>query len=121
MDDRIAADVVAAEKTLLDPAIRGDRAALDQWLDPEYTEIGQSGRLWSRDEIFEDLLSSDQRVYATADLSEPRVRELARDCYLLTYVIQVGERHSRRSSIWRIRDGHLRTVFNQGTSFPLEQ
>ena len=115
MDDRVAAEIVAAEKTLLDPAIRRDPAALDRWLDPEFTEIGQSGRLWTRDEIFADLLTTDQSVYATVELTEPQVREIAPDCYLLTYVVQVVDRHSRRSSIWRMQDGQWRMVFNQGT------
>jgi len=118
MDHRIAADVVAAETKLLDPAVRTDPLALDRWLDPDFTEIGQSGRLWTRDEIFKDLLSTDQSAYAAAELSEPQVRELAPDCYLLTSVVQIGDRRSRRSSIWRLRDGQWRMAFNQGTPFP---
>jgi ribonuclease HI len=118
MDDRIAADIVAAEKTLLDPAIRRDSVALDRWLDPEFTEIGQAGRLWTRDEILADLLTTDQSVYAAAELSEPLVRELAPNCYLLTYVVQIGDRRSCRSSIWRFQDGQWRMAFNQGTPLP---
>lgn len=115
MDEPISVAVVRAERALLDPTIRTDRAALECWLDPEFTEIGQSGRLWTRDEIIADLLATDQSDYARAELSEPRVRELAPDCYLLTYVAKMGDRRSRRSSIWRIREGQWRMTFNQGT------
>lgn len=116
MLDRATTDaVIAAERALLDPAVRADRAALERWLDPEFTEIGQSGRFWTREAVFEDLLSTDQGEYQTAELSEPRVQELAEDAYLLTYVVQVGARRSRRSSIWRERDGQLRMIFHQGT------
>lgn len=107
--------IVAAERALLDPAVRADPEALDRWLDDDFTEIGQSGRFWTREEIFADLLATDQSAYDTAELSEPLVRELAPDCYLLTYVVQVGARRSRRSSIWRWRDGQWRMSFNQGT------
>lgn len=110
--------IVAAERTLLDPAIRTNRAALERWLDAAFTEIGQSGRFWTRAEIFADLLSTDQSAYETAVLSEPRVTPLAEGVSLLTYVVQVGERRSRRSSIWQMEDGQLRMVFNQGTPLP---
>ena len=115
MDESIVEAVVAAERTLLDPAVRTDLAALDRWLDPDFIEIGQSGRLWSRAEILDDLLTTDQSDYASAELTEPQVRELAPQCYLLTCVVQIGPRRSRRSSIWRFRDGQWRMVFNQGT------
>ena len=115
MDEATFEAVIAAERTLLDPAIRADRAALERWLDPEFTEIGQSGRLWTRAEILEDLLTTDQSAFETAELIEPQVRQLAPDCYLLTYVVRIGTRRSRRSSIWRLCDGQWRMIFNQGT------
>jgi hypothetical protein len=111
----LAEEIIAAELTLLDPAVRHNREALERWLDPEFTEIGQSGAFWTREAKLEDLLGNDQTSYATAELTEPHVLEIAEKCYLLTYVVRVGERRSRRSSIWRRRDGQLRMMFNQGT------
>ena len=113
--------IIAAERALLDPAIRTDRAALERWLDPEFTEIGQSGRLWTRAEILDDLLTTDQSDYASAELTEPQVRELSPNCYLLTYVVQIGNRRTRRSSIWCLRAGQWRMSFNQGTSIVLNE
>lgn len=113
--NEVEARIVAAERTLLDPAIRTDAAQLERWLDPDFTEIGQSGTFWTREAVFADLLSTDQSGYETAELTEPAVRELAEDVYLLTYIVQIGARRSRRSSIWRERDGQLQMVFNQGT------
>src|SRR6476620_6782406 len=112
----IEARIVAAERALLDPAVRTNRAALERWLDPAFTEIGQSGTFWTREAVIDDLLSTDQTEYATAVLTELLVTELADGVYLLAYVVRIGERRSRRSSIWRIADGEqLRMVFNQGT------
>ena len=121
MNESIVKAVIAAERTLLDPAVRTDRAALDRWLDPDFTEIGQSGTLWTRDAVLADLTSHDQSQYGTAQLSEPRVLEMSDGCYLLTYEVHVDGRHSRRSSIWRQRDGRLQMVFNQGTPLPIRE
>ena len=115
-----AQSVIDGELALLDPAVRTDPLALERWLDPEFTEIGQSGRLWTRDEILDDLITTDQSDYAEAELTEPLVRELAPHCYLLTYVVQIGDRRSRRSSIWRFRDGQWQMIFNQGTQLSTE-
>jgi hypothetical protein len=115
MDPALIDLIVSAELDLLDPSIRRDPAELEARLDPDFTEIGQSGTFWTREAVLADLMSSDQSRYVTAQLSEPRVLELAERCYLLTYVVQMDDRHSRRSSIWRMRDGRPRMVFNQGT------
>jgi len=118
MNPTIVETIIEAERALLDPRVRSDAAALECWLDPAFTEIGQSGSFWTREEIFADLLSTDQSVYETAELTEPRVLELAEHVYLLTYVVQIGERRSRRSSIWRFDGDQPRMVFNQGTPLP---
>jgi ribonuclease HI len=115
MNQEMEERIVAAERALLDPAIRTNRAALERWLDPEFTEIGQSGIFWTREAVLADLTSTDQSSYETAELSETRVQELGDGIYLLTYVVEIGKRRSRRSSIYRMRDGESRMVFNQGT------
>mgnify|MGYP000275861082 CR=1 FL=1 len=118
MNPTTVESILAAERTLLDPAIRTNPAELERWLDPAFTEIGQSGTFWTREAVFADLLSSDQSVYETAELMEARVTQLAESVYLLTYLVQVGERRSRRSSIWRMDADQPRMVFNQGTPLP---
>lgn len=115
----IEARIVAAERALLDPAVRGDRAELERRLDPAFTEIGQSGAFWTREAVLADLTTNDQSRYASAELSETRTLELANGVFLLTYVVQIGEWRSRRSSIYRMCDGRLCMVFNQGTPLPI--
>lgn len=115
----IEARIVAAERALLDPAVRGDRAEVERRLDPAFTEIGQSGAFWTREAVLADLTTNDQSRYASAELSETRTLELANGVFLLTYVVQIGEWRSRRSSIYRMRDGRLCMVFNQGTPLPI--
>lgn len=53
MDRRVEARIVAAERALLDPAIRTDPAELERWLDPACIEIGQSGTFWTREAILD--------------------------------------------------------------------
>lgn len=115
----IEARIVAAERALLDPAVRGDRAEVERRLDPAFTEIGQSGAFWTREAVLADLTTNDQSRYASAELSETRTLELANGVFLLTYVVQIGEWRSRRSSIYRMCDGRLCMVFNQGTPLPI--
>ena len=115
MDPDLIERLLHAEMALLNPEVRAARAALERWLDPDFTEIGQSGRLWSREEVIRVLLANDQSGYARAESTEFRVTVLAEGCYLLTYLIELDERRSRRSSIWRECDGALVMLFHQGT------
>ncbi len=119
MNQSMEEAIVDAERALLDPAIRRDRMALERWLDPEFTEIGQSGTLWGREAIIEDLVSRDQVGFAVSTMTEMRVTVLAEGCFLLTYVVRIEDRQSRRSSIWRFDGRQPRMVFHQGTLLAL--
>ncbi|TXG81588.1 MAG: DUF4440 domain-containing protein [Thermomicrobiales bacterium] len=110
--------VLLVELTLLDPQVRTDRDALGAMLDPEFSEIGQSGRFWTRDEIISDLPDNDQAEYGQAEATDFRFVALAEGCYLVTYLLEIEEQRSRRSSIWREREGELAMVFHQGTPTP---
>src|SRR4051812_48468164 len=96
--------VLRAERRLLDPAVRSDAAELGLLLDESFTEIGQSGRLWTRGEVLRELNAS--AALESVEISESEVTPLSADLYLLTYRLVVGQNASRRSSIWRVVDGH---------------
>ena len=116
MDD--TARVWDAEMALLDPAVRRDRDAVAALLDERFTEIGQSGRRWSRDEIL-DALSAEEPVEpfdAVASITEGSARVVAAGLVLLTYRLDFGGRESRRSSLWALDP--LRLLFHQGTPLP---
>lgn len=118
MDPDLTGRLLHAEMALLNPDVRADRASLYRWLDPDFTEIGQSGRLWTREEVIRDLLANDQSGYARAEATDFRFVALAEGCYLVTYLLEIEEQRSRRSSIWREREGELAMVFHQGTPTP---
>jgi hypothetical protein len=102
------------ELALLTPEVRSDPVRLDGWLADDFREIGQSGRLWRRDEIIAALASEEP--LSAAVVSERAERLLGPDTVLLTYRLVFEGRSSRRSSLWRLERGTMRCFFHQGTS-----
>jgi len=49
------AQVVAAEQALLSDDVRADRASVAALLHPQWSEIGASGRLWTREEFLAEV------------------------------------------------------------------
>lgn len=105
-------EIVALEQRLLDPAVRADREALEALLDPDFTEIGQSGRLWDWDTILADLPEAPA-FGGPRTMSEIAVLEAAPGVVLLTY--RIAETGTRRSSLWRQDATGWRLLFHQGT------
>lgn len=48
-------EVVALERSLLTDEVRGDRTAVAALLHAQWQEVGQSGRLWSREEMLAEV------------------------------------------------------------------
>ena len=104
------------EHELLDPAVRSDRRRVDTLLALDFTEVGRSGRLWTRDEMLESVGGFESSWGPKAVASEMQGRMLADDLVLLTYVTESAAGHSRRSSVWRRSRGRWQIVFHQGTA-----
>jgi hypothetical protein len=93
------------------------RADLEHLMDPEFCEVGASGRRYDRDYVLDIL---ERRVGIPGDdvweCSEFQCLELARDTYLVTYtLLQQQQRMTRRSSIWRRAGQGWKIVYHQGT------
>lgn len=105
-------EIPELEQQLLDPRIRSDRAALEALLDPDFMEIGQSGRMWDRSDVLSDL--PDTPVFdGPRTVSDATLLEVAPGVALLTY--RIAETGTRRSSLWRRDETGWRMVFHQGT------
>ncbi|MFJ9621130.1 DUF4440 domain-containing protein [Streptomyces sp. NPDC101181] len=115
---------INAELRLLEPAVRSSRSSAQQLLDPEFTEIGASGRRWTYEEMLDALPGLDG-----GDGDRPRVEAsgmtgtvLAPGVVHLTYETLAGGRRTRRSSLWRKRTGEpgatWRLYYHQGTPVP---
>ncbi|MFH9606064.1 DUF4440 domain-containing protein [Streptomyces sp. NPDC017448] len=119
------ADVNAAiqgELRLLDPAVRLSRAAAEALLDPEFVEVGASGRRWTYEEMLAALPELDG-----GEGGGPRFEPsgmtgvvLGPGLVHLTYECVIGGARSRRSSLWRRGEGEgsWRLYYHQGTPVP---
>ncbi|MDQ0986165.1 nuclear transport factor 2 family protein [Streptomyces sp. V2I9] len=110
---------IQGELRLLDPAVRLSRSAAEALLDPEFVEVGASGRRWTYEEMLAALPGLDG-----GDVNGPRFEPsgmtgvvLAPGLVHLTYACVIDGARSRRSSLWRRRegDGSWRMYYHQGT------
>lgn len=104
--------VVELEQELLDPDTRSDFGQLAYLLHPEYREIGQSGRLWDRDEVV-DALVQDPEAKIMFELIT--ANPLSPDLIQVVYRTESAEGSALRSSLWQRAEGRWRLRFHQGT------
>lgn len=116
-------EAVAGELRLLDPAVRTSRTRAARLLHPEFTEVGASGRRWTREAMLAALpaMEGGSSEGPHHEVSGMTGVQLAPDLVHLTYETVVAGRRSRRSSLWR-RDpdagGAWRLYYHQGTPVP---
>ncbi|WP_051804536.1 DUF4440 domain-containing protein [Streptomyces griseus] len=115
-------EAIVRERRLHDPAVRLSAPLAEALFDPEFTEIGASGRRWTHAAMLAALPTlhtggQEDATPITADRFEGTV--LAPGVVHLTYETRIEGRRARRSSIWR-RDpaGELRLYYHQGTPVP---
>jgi len=100
IENEVAA-VIERELSLLTPEVRGSSDQLEEMLDPDFGEIGKSGRLWTRSEMIEALVADTDREPHSINVSEMSGRTVSSGLVLLTYITEVEGRRTRRSSLWR--------------------
>ncbi|WP_017586472.1 nuclear transport factor 2 family protein [Nocardiopsis ganjiahuensis] len=108
---------VAGELSLHRPEVRASREGAGALLDPEFVEVGKSGRRWDRERMLADLPSmSSGEPGEEIEVRDMRGVRLAPGLVHLTYTTVVGGRRALRSALWR-RDaeGRWRTYYHQGT------
>ncbi|MCZ2402588.1 ribonuclease HI family protein [Paenarthrobacter sp. Z7-10] len=104
--------VVALERELLAPSTRADASRLAVLLHPDFEEIGQSGRMWTRDAM---LAALEDESAAEATMEVLNVDVLDGSTALLTYR-SAGRRGSAlRTSLWRLSGSQWKLRFHQGT------
>ncbi len=108
-------NLIELEQSLLDPAIRRNRAAVNALLDKDIFEFGSSGRHWNRQDTL-DLLSSEPPAKILA--SDFCIHELAPETTLVTYKTNINGVVALRSSIWKRSQNEWKLFFHQGTKIP---
>ena len=115
MRDRELAPAIERELALMSPGVRRSAARVDELLDPEFREIGMSGRLWTRTETMQALATEPADESCAVEVTDMQGTVLGPGLVLLTYVSSRNGRAARRSSVWRCSDGNWRLVLHQGT------
>ncbi|MFJ3974004.1 DUF4440 domain-containing protein [Streptomyces sp. NPDC090021] len=121
-DGGAVAEAVAGELRLMSPGVRMSRVLTDRLLDPDFVEVGASGRRWDRQAMLAALPemeggAEDGPRYEPAGMTGV---ELAPGVVHLTYETVIGGRRARRSSIWRSSDdgSGWRMYYHQATPVP---
>ncbi|HKU35901.1 MAG TPA: ribonuclease HI family protein [Paenarthrobacter sp.] len=104
--------VVALERELLRPEVRADIGRIGVLLHPEFAEIGQSGRFWTRDAMMVALEEDPGDHVELELLSADRLSE---NTMLLNYRSLSHAGSALRSSVWLLDRGQWRLRFHQGT------
>ncbi|PZT71277.1 DUF4440 domain-containing protein [Streptomyces sp. SW4] len=116
------AQAVAGELRLMDPRVRASREQAARLLDPEFVEVGGSGRRWTYATMLAELpdhpgSSADGPRYEPSEISGVR---LAPGLVHLTFETVLGDLRTRHSSIWRRAEGSgdWRMYYHQATRVP---
>ncbi|MER6784887.1 nuclear transport factor 2 family protein [Streptomyces sp. NPDC000658] len=115
-------EAIAGELALMDPAVRASRARFERLLDPEFVEVGASGRRYTYADMLAWLpdhpgASPDGPRYEPSSIAGV---VLAPGLVHLTYETDFDGRRARRSSLWRRRSGETgwRMYHHQATPVP---
>lgn len=115
----VVARLRSLESSLLDAAVRRDRAKLRDMLTADFLEFGSSGRTWTRSTIIE--LLAIENGFVPPSIEDFQCALLSEDVALVTYRTvrtdpKTGEVVANlRSSIWIKDGGAWRMRFHQGT------
>lgn len=117
------AEAIAGELQLMDPDVRRSRQRAERLLDPDFSEVGASGRRWGRQEMLAALPGMSGGPDGGSYEPEPKGMTgavLAPGLVHLTYETRRGGQRVRRSSIWRKQDGSSgwRMYYHQATPVP---
>ncbi|MEV7086343.1 DUF4440 domain-containing protein [Streptomyces sp. NPDC093085] len=103
------------ELRLLDPEVRASPALVSELLDPEFTEIGASGRWWDAASILTVTSAESVSPHSPVQVSEVSGTVPAPGIVHLTYFADNQGRRTWRSSLWRLTETGWRLYFHQGT------
>ena len=104
--------VESLERELLRPETRADLGRTGVLLHPDFTEIGSSGRMWTRDAM---MMALADNPGGPAELELLGADRLGEKTMLLTYRSRTREGSALRSSLWVLDGAQWRLRFHQGT------
>lgn len=114
-NERAVQAAIDGEMRLLDPEARASSSCVLELLDPEFTEIGASGRWLNMDSVLSVTGDGSVTPESPVKVSEMTGVVLAPGLVHLTFFTDHEGRRARRSSLWRLTDTGWRMYFHQGT------
>ncbi|MFF4367115.1 DUF4440 domain-containing protein [Streptomyces sp. NPDC001594] len=114
-NERAVQAAVDAELRLLDPGVRMSPDRVLELLDPEFNEIGASGRRWDAETILAVTSGGSVTPESPVEVSAMSGTVLAPGVVHLTYLSDQQGRRAWRSSVWRLTETGWRMYFHQGT------
>ncbi|MEU9454224.1 DUF4440 domain-containing protein [Streptomyces sp. NPDC048277] len=119
-NQRAVQAAIDAELRLLDPGVRASPALVLELLDPEFTEVGASGRRWDATSILTVTGDGSVSPESPVEVTGMSGTVLAPGIVHLTYFTDHRGRRVWRSSLWRLTDTGWRMYFHQGTPAAVE-
>ncbi|MCX4399712.1 nuclear transport factor 2 family protein (plasmid) [Streptomyces sp. NBC_00053] len=115
-------EAIAGELRLMDPSVRMSRSLAGQLMDPDFVEVGASGRRWTYDEMLAALPELDGAAEGSPRYEPSNFTGvlLAPGLVHLTYETTLDGERARRSSLWR-KQGAAATwqmYYHQATPIP---
>jgi hypothetical protein len=104
VEDEVSA-VIERELALLTPEVRGSAHQLEELLDPDFAEIGKSGRLWMRGEMIAALVADTDPEQHSINFNDMSGRTVGPGFVLLTYVTQVEGRQAPQFPMAPVGEG----------------
>jgi ribonuclease HI len=104
--------VESLERELLRPETRADLGRTGVLLHPDFTEIGSSGRIWTRDDL---MMALEENPDGPTDLEVLGAERLGEGAILLTYRSYSRSGTALHSSLWVLDGTQWRLRFHQGT------
>jgi hypothetical protein len=110
-------DLISREPIFHRPEWGTTRADFERMTEPDFREVGASGRRYSRAWVLDELERRSQvQAPDVWEATDFECSQLAADLYLLTYtLLQDRKRLTRRSTIWRHTPDGWKIVYHQGT------
>jgi len=113
--ERAVQAAVDGEMRLLDPEVRASPDRVLELLDPEFTEIGASGRRWDVESVLAVTSGGSVSAESPVEVGKLSGVVLAPGVVHLTYFADNQGRRAWRSSLWRLTETGWRMYFHQGT------
>ncbi|MGY5053094.1 nuclear transport factor 2 family protein [Streptomyces sp. 900105755] len=114
-NQRAVQAAIEAELRLLDPEVRARPDLVLELLDPEFTEVGVSGRHWDATSILTVTSGGSVSPESPVEISGMSGTVLAPGIVHLTYFADNQGRRAWRSSLWRLTETGWRLYHHQGT------